>query len=173
MACQGWGKIDPILTAWDWFRHQSHQTLQWCHNERDGVSNHRPHECLFNRLFRHRWKKTSKLLVTGLCVGNSLVTGEFPAQRASDVENVSIWIGLHLFNDDTRPERHISGLNFHLMTSACLQGMRPVTRPKYRNLKVGLKFNLKLLKQTFGTIGNANLSALRDCAMSDGKTRSK
>ena len=30
---------------------------------------------------RRRWKKTSKLRVTGLCEGNSPVTGEFPAQR--------------------------------------------------------------------------------------------
>ena len=36
-------------------------------------------------------KKTSKLHVTGLCVGNSPVTGEFPAQMASNTENVSIW----------------------------------------------------------------------------------
>ena len=42
-------------------------------------------------LFRRRSKKTSKLRVTGLCEGNSPVTGEFPAQRASNAENVSIW----------------------------------------------------------------------------------
>ena len=36
-------------------------------------------------------KKTSKLRVTGLCVGNSPVTREFPAQRASNMGNVSIW----------------------------------------------------------------------------------
>ena len=36
-------------------------------------------------------KQTSKLRVTGLCAGNSPVTGEFPAQMASDAENVSIW----------------------------------------------------------------------------------
>ena len=41
------------------------------HNGRDGVSNHQPHDCLLNRLFRRRSKKTSKLRVTGLCVGNS------------------------------------------------------------------------------------------------------
>ena len=35
--------------------------------------------------------KTSKLRVTGLCVGNSPGTGEFPAQMASYAENVSIW----------------------------------------------------------------------------------
>ena len=35
-------------------------------------------------------KKTSKLRVTGLGAGNSPVTGEFPAQRASNAENVSV-----------------------------------------------------------------------------------
>ena len=40
---------------------------------------------------RRRSKKTSRLCVTGLCAGNSPVTGEFPAQRASKAENVSIW----------------------------------------------------------------------------------
>ena len=67
-----------------------HSTLHWCHNERDGISNHQPSDCLLNCLFRCRSKKTSKLCVTGLCVGNSPVTGEFSAQRASNVENVSI-----------------------------------------------------------------------------------
>ena len=42
----------------------------WLHNDHDGVSNHQPHGCLPNRLFRRRSKKTSKLRVTGLCVGN-------------------------------------------------------------------------------------------------------
>ena len=37
-----------------------------------------------------RSKKTSKLRVTGLYAGNSPVTGEFPAQKASNAENVSI-----------------------------------------------------------------------------------
>ena len=40
---------------------------------------------------RHRSKKTSKLHVTGLCVGNSSVTCEFPTPMASNTENVSIW----------------------------------------------------------------------------------
>ena len=44
---------------------------------------------------RRRSKKTSKLWVTGLCEGNSPVTGEFPAQRASNAENVSIWCRHH------------------------------------------------------------------------------
>ena len=65
--------------------------LHWHHNGRDSVPNHQPHDCLLNRLFRCRSKKTSKLCVTGLCVGNSSGTGEFPAQTANNMENVSIW----------------------------------------------------------------------------------
>ena len=65
--------------------------LQWRHNDHGGVLNHQPHGCILNRLFRRRSKKTSKLRVTGLCVGNSPGTGEFPAQRASNAENGPIW----------------------------------------------------------------------------------
>ena len=36
-------------------------------------------------------KKILKLRATGLCVGNSPVTGEFPAQMISNAESVSIW----------------------------------------------------------------------------------
>ena len=46
-------------------------TLHWRHNDYYGVSNHQPHGCFLNRLFRRRSKKTSKCRVTGLCVGNS------------------------------------------------------------------------------------------------------
>ena len=70
--------------------------LQWSYNERDGVSNHQPHDCLLNRLFKAQIKETSKLLVTDLYAGNSPVTGEFPAQMASNAENVSIWWRHHL-----------------------------------------------------------------------------
>ena len=66
------------------------KTLQWRHNGLDGVSNHQPDQCLLIRLFRRRSKKTSKLRVTGPCVGNSPGTGEF-SQMASNAENVSIW----------------------------------------------------------------------------------
>ena len=65
--------------------------LHWRHNGHDSVSNHQPHDCLLNRLFRRRSKKISTLRVTGLCAGNSPATGEFPAQMTSNAENVSIW----------------------------------------------------------------------------------
>ena len=67
------------------------ESLQWRHNGHDSVSNHQPHDCLLKRLFRRRSKETSRLRVTGLCAGNSPGTGEFPAQMASNAENVSIW----------------------------------------------------------------------------------
>ena len=53
--------------------------LQWRHNELNGASDHRRLYRLFNCWFRRRSIKTSK------------VTGEFPAQRGSNTENVSIW----------------------------------------------------------------------------------
>ena len=43
-------------------------TLQWRHNEIDGVWNRQPHDCLLNRSFTRRSTKASKLRVTGLCV---------------------------------------------------------------------------------------------------------
>ena len=52
---------------------------------------------LLNRLFRCRSKETSKLRVTSLWAGNSPVTGEFPAQMASNAKNVSIWWRHHDF----------------------------------------------------------------------------
>ena len=79
-------------------------TLRWRHNGHDSVSNHQPHDCLLNLLFWRRSKKTSKLCVTGLCMGNSPGTGEFPAQMASYAENVSIWWRhhAHALHDSTR-----------------------------------------------------------------------
>ena len=72
--------------------------LLWRRNGSDSVLNHQPHDCLLNRLFRRRSKKTSKLRVTGLCARNSPGTGEFPAQMASNRENVSIWWRHHALN---------------------------------------------------------------------------
>ena len=80
-----------------WLQWYTSFPLQWRHNERDGVSNHRRLGCLFNLLLRRRTKK-STLRVTGLCEGNPPVTGGFPSQRASNTENVSIWWRHHVCN---------------------------------------------------------------------------
>ena len=71
-------------------------SLQWRHNGCYGITNHQPRDCLLNRLLRRRSKKTSKLRFTGLCEGNSPLTREFPAQRASYAE-VSIWWRHHIY----------------------------------------------------------------------------
>ena len=87
---------------------------------RDSVSNHQPHGCLLNRLFRRRSKKTSKLRVTGLWAGNSPGTGEFPAQMASNAENVSIWWRHHirpLKQSRSTPMAPIDYLNQHWLTT--------------------------------------------------------
>ena len=73
-------------------------SLRWRHNERHSVSNHQPHHCLLNHLFRRISKKTSKIHVNGLCVGNWPVTCEFPAQIASNAENISIWWRHHILH---------------------------------------------------------------------------
>ena len=95
--CLRWGHADEIPVS-----------LRWRHNRHDSVSNHQPHHCLLNRLFRRRSKKTSKLRVTGLCVGNSPGTGEFPAQMARNAENVSIWLRHHdVSNYKVRHRTHL------------------------------------------------------------------
>ena len=86
--------------------------LRWRQNGRDSVSNHQPHDCLLNRLFRRRSKKTSKLRVTGLCARNSPGTGEFPAQMASYAENVSIWWRHHAWSTNMQSP----GICFDIMT---------------------------------------------------------
>ena len=65
-------------------------TLHWHHNGngRDGVSNHQLLDCALNHLFRRISNRTPKLRATGLCEGNSPVTGEFPAPKASNAEKI-------------------------------------------------------------------------------------
>ena len=88
MSCHAPVYCDVLLGKQSQRMSHSEKTLQWHHNGHDSVSNHQPHDCLLNRWFRLRSKKTSKLRVTGLCVRNSPGTGEFPAQMASNAENV-------------------------------------------------------------------------------------
>ena len=93
-------------------------SLQWCHNGHGSVSNHQPHDCFLNHLFRHRSKKTSKLRVTGLCAGNSLEASEFPAQMASNVtrkmfpfDDFIMWYSVKFYNsfEDPAPMDFIYG----------------------------------------------------------------
>ena len=65
---------------------------------------------VYSTVYSRRWsKKTSKRRVTGFCEGNSSVTGEFPTQRASNAENVSIWWRHHdmSMGMDTLPSTYV------------------------------------------------------------------
>ena len=80
-----WVQWDQIYFVIEWFDYLADHavfimsrrlsSLRWRHNGRDSVSNHQPHHCLLNRLFRRRSKKTSKPRVTGL------LCGEFTGDR--------------------------------------------------------------------------------------------
>ena len=45
-------------------------TLQWHHNEHDGILNHQPYDCLLNHLFSLSSRKTPKFCITGLYTYN-------------------------------------------------------------------------------------------------------
>ena len=73
--------INPCLAEFIW-------ALQWWARWRLES----PASPLFTQPFiQAKIKENIKLRVTGLCAGNSAVTGEFPSQMASNAENVSIW----------------------------------------------------------------------------------
>ena len=67
---------------------------------------------LLNRLFRRRSKNTFKLRVTGLCVGNSPVTGEFPPRRASTGANMFSFHDVIMYN--TAMAKIVPGLDYNL-----------------------------------------------------------
>ena len=85
-------------------RNTSGSALQWRHNGRYGVSNHRRFDCLPNRLFRRRSMKTSKHRRYWPLW--RVFTGEFHAQTASNAEkyfsnwqlfiHFNIWVQLVL-----------------------------------------------------------------------------
>ena len=69
-------RIDEVTSLM--YTSRAYLSLQWRYKWSDGVSIYQLPNCLLNRLFWRRSKKTSKLRITGLCAGNSPVPGEFP-----------------------------------------------------------------------------------------------
>ena len=47
------GRLRSLTDAMFWLLWE--HSLQWRHNDPDGVSHHQPHDCLLNRLFRRRY----------------------------------------------------------------------------------------------------------------------
>ena len=105
----------PVSAIWNAVRYRyyvtnfSPKSWQWRHNERDGVSNHQPHDCLPNRLLGRRSKKTSKLL-------------------AAFVRGIHQWPVNSPYKGQTR------GKGFHLMTSSCPHQRHYIVRPRGRNM---------------------------------------
>ena len=72
-------------------------SLQWRRNGHDGVSNHQPHDCLLNRLFKRRSKKhqssASLAFVRGIHRGPVNTPHKCPATRkVFPFDDVIIWI---------------------------------------------------------------------------------
>ena len=67
----------------------------WRHNERDSVSNHRCLDGFTQPFVQVQIKESIKASRHWPVWEFSPVTGEFPAQRASNAVNVSIWGRYH------------------------------------------------------------------------------
>ena len=85
--------------------------LQWRHNKRDGVLNHRCIDCLLNPLFERRSKKTSKLRVTSLCEGDPPDKGPLTRKKMLPFDDVIITCRCHQWLT----------VQYHLQTKCCLQ----------------------------------------------------
>ena len=70
-------------------------TLHWRQNDHGGVSNQQPHGCVLNRLFRRKSKKTPKLRVTVLCVGNSPHKGPVTRKMVQFDDVIMTYICVH------------------------------------------------------------------------------
>ena len=123
--------------AWQWTGDKPVSALQWCHNGHNSVSNHQPHDCLLKR----RSKTISKLRVTGLCAGNSPVTGEFPVQTVSNAENVSIWWCHHGINDGLAYWCMYVSFSLDALT---IFSKKNVIWENIRNLILSIFFSLKI-----------------------------
>ena len=75
----------PVVTSHGWIARNLSATLRWRHNDHSGVSNHQPHGCLLNRLFRCKSKKHQS------SASLAFVREIHRGQMASYAENVSIW----------------------------------------------------------------------------------
>ena len=130
-------------------------SLQWRHNERDDVSNHRRVDCLLNCLVRRRSKKTSKLRVAGLCAGNPSGTGN----AENDVimwyngcETIDMILVYMILSWWRRQMETFSALLALCAGNSPVPGEFPTQRPVTRSFGVffDLRQNKRLSKQSWG-----------------------
>ena len=96
-------------------------------------------------------KKTSKLHVIDLCAGNSPVTAEFPAQMASDVENVSIWWRYH---------ENIDTISIEPVLKLCQFVMCPEIS-WYQSHQLTMSLSLHLISHIFDLLGRFEVQWVR------------
>ena len=105
------------------------RALHWRYNDHDDVSNHQPHTCLLNRLFRRRSKETPKLSVAGLCLGNhwdqriSRTKGQlrrkcFHLMTSSWVRGGGCGPGVGGFGGESKPSSLYGPKTKHMITSS-------------------------------------------------------
>ena len=104
--CHFWTRVTDEI-------HMVQEHVTWRHNERDGVSNHQPHDCLLNLLFKAQSKENIQ------ATRHWLLWGEFTGDR---------WI------PRTKGRQH--GKCFHLMTSSWSQVN--ATEPLWLKVNTGL-----------------------------------
>ena len=129
----GFIQTNNFQIPWLFLARSETHSLQWRHNGHNDVSNHQPHDCLLNYLFRPRSKKTSKLRVTGLCAGGI---------RRGSVNSPHKW--------------SVTGKCFHLMRSSCWH--RKTVQKSWQSL-VGIRAFLYfsiVLSYTYSTALSSN-----------------
>ena len=137
------------------------EAFQWRHNERDGVSNHQPHDCLLNRLFR-RWSKkhqssASLALVRGIHQSPVNSPHKWPVTRKmfpfDDVimSNVLGWVGIMVNSLCTRDaiRRRRSGSTLDQVMARRLFDARPLSEPR----TIFNHFKPSEQVQPFGSLG--------------------
>ena len=95
-------------------------SLRRRHNERDGVSNHQPHDCLLNRFIQAQMKENIK------APRNWPLWGEFTADRwiprtNSNAENVSIWWRHHGCAYIFTARGRKGGVSWAITRTCCIQ----------------------------------------------------
>ena len=103
-------------------------SIQWRHNEREGVSNHQPYDCLLNRLFRRRSKKITKFSFDDVIMWHrvgtaSWIFGKNINHISSPVRLVKIW------------ERLLSSMYIRHVFTSFSQNRRAANPPKVPYLR--------------------------------------
>ena len=115
-------------------------SLQWRHNGRDSVSNHQPHECLLNCLFRRRFKKNQSSASLAFVRGihrwpvNSLHKGPV-TRKLFPFHDVIMWTTNYTTSFRAHGKTNVSTTTNPTLTSMSFYTLAKWTRYIYINLE--------------------------------------